>query len=439
MIMHESIPTEIPGPNSIELAKGLIRSESRGVTYVSDDFPIFWDSASASTVIDVDGNQYLDFTAAFGVANIGHSNPVVVRAIADQAGKLMHGMGDVHPHATKVALCEKLIALAPINKSRVFLSSSGSEAVEFALKTASLATGRPNVLSFGGAYHGLSAGALEVTGIPKFRKPFEKQLRQKTTFVKFPDRRQHEGREKALALVEKALRRDKTIGAIIVEPIQGRAGAVVPAVGFISGLRELCSEFGIVMIVDEVYTGFGRTGLLFAVEHEAVKPDIICVGKALSGGFPISAVIGRTSIMDLAWSASEGEALHTSTHLGNPMGCAAALAAIGEIQRLHLVERAHEQEETFETLLGALVEEHPHHLAMRGRGMLWSLVTGNASVARQIVISALRRGLILLQGGIDGEAVMMTPPLVLTDEETQRGFEILGEAVRDALRFPVYA
>jgi len=439
MIMHEALQTEIPGPRSIELAKGLVRTESRGVTYISDDFPVFWESAFESTVIDVDGNRYLDFTSAFGVANTGHSNPAVVRAISEQAAKLMHGMGDVHPNALKVALCEKLVALAPINKSRVFLTSSGTEAIEFALKTAALATGRPNVLAFGGAYHGLSYGALEVTGIPKFRKPFEKQLRQKTTFVKFPDRRQQEGREKALALVEKALRRDKTIGAVIVEPIQGRAGAVVPAVGFLSGLRELCTEFGVILIADELYTGFGRTGQLFAVDHESVRPDIICVGKALSGGFPISAAIGRTATMDLAWAPSEGEALHTSTHLGNPMGCAAALANLAEMERLGIVARAHGQELNFDARMRALVEEHPQHLAMRGRGMLWSLVTGNAGFAKQIVIAALRRGLLLLQGGIDGEAVMITPPLIMSDEEIARGFDILAESVRDALQVPLFA
>jgi len=283
----EQIVTEIPGPRSRTLATSLAQTESRGVTYMTADFPIFWESARGSTVSDVDGNRYLDLNSAFGVASVGHANPAVVEAICRQAARLGHAMGDVHPTEIRVQLLDRLAKISPIPDAKSFLGSTGADSIEFALKTAQLVTGSPNVLAFGGGYHGLSYGTLEINGNPKFRKGFAKALRETTTFVRFPDPREKDSRERMFEHVEKALRKDRSIGAVVVEPIQGRAGVIVPPVGTLSGLRELTKALNVILILDEIYTGFGRTGRMFAAQHEAVEPDIICVGKAMGGVFPI--------------------------------------------------------------------------------------------------------------------------------------------------------
>ena len=419
----ERLVTEIPGPRSRALAERLRARESRGVTFLSDDFPTFWASAAGATVTDVDGNRYIDLTAAFGVAATGHANPAVARAIAEQSARLPHGMGDVHPSDVKAALVERLAALVPQPGAKVFLCTSGSESVEFALKTALLATGRPNALAFAGAYHGLAHGALEVTGIEKFRAPFRAQLRNATRFVPFPDRREPESLARALGAVRDALRDDASLGAVVVEPIQGRAGVVVPPQGFLRGLRAACDAHGALLVVDEIYTGFGRTGALFAFEHDGITPDLLCVGKALAGGFPLAATIGTGAAMD-AWQPSAGEALHTSTYLGNPMGCAAALANLAEIERLGIPRRARVLGERIAARVPALARR-PAVVDVRGRGALWGVACRDGSVAGASVVAALRRGVIVLQSGIHGETLTIAPPIVISDAQLDRALDIL--------------
>ncbi|HTV74997.1 MAG TPA: aspartate aminotransferase family protein [Candidatus Acidoferrales bacterium] len=424
----ERLVTPIPGPASRAAAARLRAAESRGITFLGDDYPVFWQSASGATVIDVDGNQYLDLTSAFGVAAVGHSNPLIARAIAEQACTLMHGMGDVHPTDVRTQLVERLAASAPIDDGRVFLCSTGAEAVECALKTAALATGEPNVLAFGGAYHGLSYGALEVCGIPKFRKPWQRQLRESTSFVPFPDMRDRHSLEMALQRVERGLRRQRAVGALICEPIQGRAGIIIPPDGFLAGLRALCTRYDTVLIVDEIYTGLGRTGSWFVCEREGVRPDIICVGKALGGGFPISAAIGCSSVMD-AWQPSTGEALHTSTFLGNPMGCAAALAALDEFDRLDLCRAAQRIGERLAVALQQIALL-PAVRGARGRGALWALEMRDGDLARSVVVQALARGLMLVQAGLRGEVVAIAPPLIIEHDQLERALTILEDVVR---------
>ncbi|MGP6158494.1 MAG: aspartate aminotransferase family protein [Vulcanimicrobiaceae bacterium] len=428
----EATLTEIPGPRSRELAAALAARETRGVTFVSRDVPVFWERALGSTVTDVDGNRYLDLTAAFGVAVAGHSNPAVARAIAQQAERLAHGMGDVHPSEVKVKLLEKLAALAPVDDGKVFLCSSGAESVEFALKTALLATGEPNVLAFAGAYHGLSYGTLEVGGIPKFRKPWQKQLRDATTFVRFPDMREPAGSQRALEAVARALKKDRSLGAVLVEPIQGRAGVIIPPDGFLSDLRRLCDERDTLLIIDEIYTGFGRTGTLFASDFEAVRPDIVCLGKALAGGFPISATVVRGSVAD-AWEPSRGEALHTSTYLGNPMGCAAALANLAEIERLDLPHVARERAPLIAERLAAIRLRSTEIVDFRGRGMMWGVEFRDGAAAHACVVRALQAGLILLQSGLRGETIALTPPLTTSGGQLERALELLERAVQGSV------
>ena len=421
----EHIVTAIPGPRSRELARRLAAVESRGVTYLGDDFPVFWERAEGALVTDADGNRFLDLTSAFGVALTGHANPRVAAAIAGQAELLGHGMGDVHPTELKTRLLERLAAIAPLPDARGFFCSSGAEAVEFALKTALLATGRPNALAFEGSYHGLTHGALEVTGIARFRAPFLAQLRNATTFVQYPATA--EAGEAALEIVAAALSDDPAIGAVIVEPIQGRAGVIVPPDGFLGALRMQCDANGALLIVDEILTGFGRTGTVFAVEHEDVVPDLLCLGKALAGGFPLSAVVGSAGVMD-AWPPSAGEALHTSTYLGNPMGCAAALANLDEIERIDVPGRAR--------AIGGRIAARIAPLStsgaireLRGRGALWGVVCESGEAARAASVRALHSGVIVLQSGVDGDVLTVAPPVTIADDQLDRALDLLAAAV----------
>jgi acetylornithine/succinyldiaminopimelate/putrescine aminotransferase len=412
----ESILGGVPGPRSRDLAKALKSYESRGVTYVADDFPIFWETAHDALVTDVDGNRFIDLTSAFGVATLGHTSPEVVDAIAAQARRLIHGLGDVHPSRVRVALLEKLAALAPAALEKSFLCSSGSEAVDFALKTAYLRTKRAGIVAFAGSYHGLASSALSVTGIERFREPFAPFVRDGVTFAPFGD----------TETVESALRGGSR--TVIVEPIQGRAGVIVPPPGWLGGLRSLCDRYDAVLIFDEIYTGFGRTGTMFACEGEAVVPDLLCVGKAIAGGVPLAAVIGKRDVMD-AWEASRGEALHTSTYLGNPLACAAALANLTEIERRNVPAMAAQAGER----LGARLQRLRGERAVadvRGKGMLWAIELESASQSLRVTKEALRRGTIVLPSGVDGNCLTIAPPVTISEGQLTRAVDLLEEAMR---------
>jgi 4-aminobutyrate aminotransferase-like enzyme len=417
----ERVSSSIPGPRTRELATALRARESRNVTFVSDEFPVFWESAAQATVTDVDGNRYIDLTASFGVANVGYCNPRVVEAIGAQAARLMHGMGDVHPTEVRARLMERLTKIVPPGLDKIFLATTGSEAVEAALKTAMLATGKSGFVAFNGAYHGLSLGTLAVAGIPKFRDPFAANVAQGTVFLDYPTASTDIAT--ALAGARAALKQSTDIAAVIVEPLQGRGGVLVPPAGYLEGLRRLCDERGVLLIFDEVFTGFGRTGDWFAAQHEDVTPDIMCVGKAMGGGFPISATIARAQVMD-AWPASTGEALHTSTFLGNPLGCAAALATIDELERRNLPARAGE----LGRKLGERLMTFGSNAAVRdvrGRGLMWGVQLAGAAQAQRAVVAALAKGVIVLQAGVDGDVLSLTPPLIISERQLFRAIDIL--------------
>jgi 4-aminobutyrate aminotransferase-like enzyme len=424
----EHIVTAIPGPRSREFEALIARYEPPGVTFLGDAYPVVWSSAHGALVSDVDGNRYLDLTAAFGVANVGHGNARVAEAVAAQARELMHGMGDVHPTAVKARLLERLAALAPGDLTKTYLTTGGSEAVEFALKTALLATGKARFVAYRGAYHGLSLGALEVIGIPKFRDPFAALVGERTTWLDFPDA--GADLEAALGAARAVLDADPQVAAIVLEPVQGRGGVIVPPPGFLAGLRALCDARGVVLIFDEIYTGFGRTGSYFACDREGVVPDLLCVGKALAGGIPLGATIGRASVMD-AWPKSQGEALHTATFLGNPVACAAALATLAEIERLELVARVREGAADFARRLAALAAQ-PEIVAVRGLGYLWALEFRSAAVANRVVVDALARGVIVLQSGPTGSSITLAPPLTIELDQLARALDLLGMSVKVA-------
>jgi 4-aminobutyrate aminotransferase/(S)-3-amino-2-methylpropionate transaminase len=394
--------TTVPGPRSRALAKRLALVECPAITCLSDPL-IFWEQASGSNVIDVDGNRYVDLSAGFGVVSLGYAHPELAEVSAAQAATLPHAMGDVYPARVKVELLEALDRVLPGDLGTAILSSSGSDAVESALKTALCATGRPGVVAFEEAYHGLGFGALDVTHREHFRAPFALRLPKQTRFVPFGD---------ANAVREAV--REESVGAILVEPIQCRGGLRVPPDGFLPDLRQIADEAGALLIADEVCTGLGRTGHWLACEREEVIPDLVALGKALGAGYPISACVGNRRIME-KWGPSTGEAIHTSTHLGNPLGCAVALKALELLERDDLVERARR----IGTRLGERLEHDVRPLPavhdVRGRGLMFGIELADPERAVRVVDRALQSGWILLAEGRDGRVLSLTPALNISE------------------------
>jgi 4-aminobutyrate aminotransferase-like enzyme len=427
----------VPGPRSQALAARLRVVESRNITHVSRSGPIFWSDARGATVRDADGNDYVDLTAGFGVAMAGHANPRVADAIAHQASRLPHALGDVHPTEAKVALLEALAERAPGALSTTILASAGAEAVEAALKTALLRTGRPGVLAFMGAYHGLTYGALATTWRPDFRRPFLAQLFAGVRFAPFPAADSTHG-ARALETVEQILEEAEEgewpIGAILAEPIQGRGGLIVPTAEFLPGLRRLCDGRRRLLILDEVYTGFGRTGRWFGCQHWDVVPDVLVVGKALGGGIPLSAAIGTPEVMS-AWPESTGEAIHTSTFLGNPVACAAALAQIREIEENGLVERAAMLGERIRARVDGWRDNIPCVARGRGLGLLQAVVLRDQAgrSARELALAAadeaLRRGVLVLAEGSALDVLALTPPAVISDAQLDVALDVIEKAL----------
>jgi 4-aminobutyrate aminotransferase-like enzyme len=292
--------------------------------------------------------------------------------------------------------------------------------VEAALKTALLATSKPGVIAFEKSYHGLGYGALSVTHRDHFRRPFHPQLGKFCHFVSYP------AAARELDEMERAVRRllkSKKIGAILVEPIQARGGINVPPAQFLPRLRRLCHNHGALLIVDEIYTGFGRTGKWFACEHSRTVPDLICLGKALTGGFPLSACVGRAELMDAAWPISEGEAIHTSTFLGHPVGCAMALAQIEEIRKQKLVPHSAQLGEFLLRTLQSRLSHPQLEISIRGVGLMIGVelrLHGGvpATMASlRFIKEMLQLGFILLPEGASANVISFTPPLTITHSQ----------------------
>lgn len=399
--MIPEIITSIPGPRSLALAARLREHESRNVTYMDHSWPVFWEKAKGVNVWDADGNRFLDFTSAFGVTGLGHRHPEIVEAMKEQSDQLLHGMGDVHPTGLKVELCEQLSKLTfekwGAGSGKVVLSNSGFEAVETAIKTARLATGKRRVMAFTNGYHGLGYGSLLGTDLEKFRGPFVDQLAEVTNRVKYGSFE---------------LPNDDEIGAVLVEPIQGRGGKVIPPPGFLSALRNWCDEHNALLIFDEIYTGFFRTGKCFAGEWEGVIPDLICVGKAMSGGFPISACVGKKEVMD-QWPKSPGEAMHTSTFLGHPVGCAMALKSLEIFERDATIRWVEESSKRLSNALQSF--DHKAVREVRGRGLMWGLELNRP--AGELLTSLLAEGILFLADGPEGNVLSFTPPFLISERE----------------------
>lgn len=370
-------------------------------------------SARGATVRDAEGRDYLDLLAGMGVANVGHAHPEVVAAVRAQAERHLHVMvyGEF-VQEVQVRLAARLAGQLPAPLSVVYFTSSGAEAVDGALKTARKATGRPRFVAFAGGFHGDTWGALSVSGNPVYRRPFEPLL-PAVDFLPFDD-------TDALSAI------DERTAAVIVEPVQAEGGVRIPHPGFLPALRQRCDAVGALLVLDEVVTGFGRTGRLFALEHWGVVPDLLVLAKALGGGLPLGAFVGRPELMRTL--AHDPPLAHVTTFGGHPLSCAAGLAALDVLLRDRLVERA---AVLGEQLLGELrtMIGRGGLAAARGRGLLIGLEFDAAADCARFARRAWEQGLILNWTLHRDMVVRLAPPLVLTDDEATRAVQAVAAAL----------
>lgn len=373
--------------------------------------------ASGCRIETADGRRYLDFLAGIGVAGIGHAHPAVVQAIREQAERYLHAMvyGE-YILAPQARLAERLGTLVPDPLGVVYFTNSGTEANEGALKLAKKATGRRRLVAFHGSYHGDTHGSLSVTGREVYRRPFEPLLPE-VTFLPFDD-------PAALTAI------DETVAAAIVEPIQGEGGVRVPGPEFLPVLSHRCSSVGALLIFDEVQTGMGRTGRLFAGEHWGVVPDLVVLAKAVGGGMPLGAFIGAPELMR---ALSEAPPLsHVTTFGGHPVSCAAGLAALEVLLAEGLIERAARTGERLRAGLRALGEQVGGVVDVRGLGLLVGLELETGAVTERFAAACLQRGLIVGWTLHTNRVIRLAPPLVLSDAELEEGLAIMAEALKEA-------
>ncbi len=369
--------------------------------------------AAGSSVWDASGREYLDLLAGMGVANIGHTHPAVVEAVRAQAERHLHVMvyGELIQE-TQVRLAARLAALLPPPLEVVYFTSTGTEAVEGALKTARKHTGRPRLVAFDGGFHGDTLGALSIGGNAVYRRPFEPLLPD-VTLLPFDD-------EGALEAI------DERTAAVVVEPVQAEAGVRIPSPGFLPALRRRCTATGALLVLDEVVTAFGRTGRLFAHQHWDVVPDLIVLAKALGGGLPLGAFAGSPAVMGTL--SHDPPLAHVTTFGGHPLSCAAGLAALDVLLREELAARAAARGDALRTALAALVGRGGL-ASVRGLGLLLGLEFGEAPACARFAARALARGLILNWTLNKDTVVRLTPPLVLSDAEVARALDAIAGAL----------
>jgi 4-aminobutyrate aminotransferase/(S)-3-amino-2-methylpropionate transaminase len=421
--------TEIPGPRSRELWE---RREHAVPAGVGTTLAVFVERANGGIVEDVDGNRLIDLGAGIAVVNVGHAHPKVVAAIAAQAEAFIHTCFQVTPYEGYVAVCEQLNARTPgTHEKRTMLVNSGAEAVENAVKIARAATGRPAVIAFDQAFHGRTLLAMSLTAkVNPYKKSFGPYAPEVYRAPFSYPYRGTGGLAETIAWMEASV--DATqVACVVVEPIAGEGGFVVPEPGWFAGIAQWCTANGAVFVADEVQTGFGRTGAWFASEHEAVVPDLVATAKGLGGGMPIAGITGRAEIMEAVHPGGLG-----STFGGNPVSCAAALAAIEVIESEGLVERAQKLGDRMLERLTAAQRLTSGVGDVRGRGAMVAieLVHGDGSPdadrAKQICASCHAQGVIVLTAGTLGNVVRLLPPLVLDDTLLEQGLDAVCEAVR---------
>jgi 4-aminobutyrate aminotransferase/(S)-3-amino-2-methylpropionate transaminase len=410
----------------------------RGVAHATS---VFIDRASNAEVWDVEGRQYIDFASGISVLNVGHRHPAIVAAIESQIARFTHAAFQVMPYESYIVLAERLNELAPISgplKTAFF--STGAEALENAVKIARAASGRSGVISFTGGFHGRTLFTSALTG--KVR-PYKHRLGPslpEVFHVPFPVPHHGVSVADSLRAFEYLFRASidpRQVAAIIIEPVQGEGGFYIAPPEFLAELRRLCDVHGIALVVDEVQSGFGRTGRMFAIEHAGIEPDLITVAKSIAGGLPLSGVIGRAALMDATEPGGLG-----GTYGGNPIACAAALAVLDVLESEKLLARAAQMGETMTAFIAGLIDQPgmPPIAALRGLGSMvaFELVTAtgqpDAALTRQVTQAAQEEGLVLLSCGVFSNVIRLLVPLTISDEMLSVGLHRLEAALRTAAR-----
>lgn len=408
---------------------------SRGVGMQTQ---IYADRAENAEIWDKEGNRYIDFAAGIAVVNTGHRHPKVIQAVKDQLDRFTHTCHQVVPYENYVALAERLNALVPgdFEKKTIF-ATTGAEAVENAVKIARYATGRSAIIAFTGAFHGRTFMGMTLTGKVQPYKAGFGAMMPDVYHLPFPNELHGVTQDDALAALDKLFKADVDPGrvaAIIVEPVQGEGGFYPVPSGFMKKLRELCDEHGMLLIADEVQTGFARTGKLFAMEHHGVAADITTMAKGLGGGLPISAVTGRAEVMDAPNPGGLG-----GTYAGNPLAVAAANAVLDVIEEEGLNDRAERLGQRLKQRLASLRDDVPEIVDIRGPGLMNAVefnVAGtdkpSPEFTNKVREEALKRGLILLTCGVYGNVIRFLPPLTVPDAVFDEALWILEESVRAA-------
>jgi 4-aminobutyrate aminotransferase/(S)-3-amino-2-methylpropionate transaminase len=428
-----ALRTAIPGPRSTEI---LERKARVVADPLSVSVPVVIERGEGATLTDVDGNTFIDFTGGVGCLNVGHANPRLADAIAEQATKFLHTDFTIVPYEVYVTLAERLVESAPISgPAKVAFFNAGTEAIENAIKFARSYTNRPAVIAFEGGFHGRTLLSLSLTskthpykaGLGPFapevyRLPFAQDYRGPST-------------TEALAALERALVTNvaaEDVAAIVIEPVQGEGGFVVAPPEFLTGVRRICDDNGIVLVVDEVQTGFGRTGKMWGIEHYGVEPDLMTVAKSIAGGLPLSGVIGRAEIMD-----APGDSAIGGTYVGNPVAQAAALAVLDLFEEEGLVARAAQIGETISAHMQRWHQRWDAVGDVRGLGAMLAieLVHDRNSknpapeLASAIVEAAAARGLLLLKSGIYSNCIRVLTPLVISEAELEEALGVWDETL----------
>jgi 4-aminobutyrate aminotransferase / (S)-3-amino-2-methylpropionate transaminase / 5-aminovalerate transaminase len=414
------LKTAVPGPRSQAVLDRLAASVASPLAIT---FPVVAAEARGATITDVDGNRFIDFAGGVGCLNVGHSHPQVVQAAQEQLDRFSHTDFTVVPYEVYADLAERLLARAPFSgPAKAAFFNAGTEAVENAVKFARAHTGRSAVIGFEGAFHGRTYLSLALTSKTHPYKaglgPFAPEVYR----VPFNDLG-------AIRQAFKTLVAPEDVAAIVFEPIQGEGGFIPATAEFVEGLRAICDEHGIVMVCDEVQSGFARTGRFFAIEHFGVEPDLITVAKSIAMGIPLSGVLGKAPIMDAPVEGGVG-----GTYVGNPVAIAAALAVLDVIEEEGLVERSTAIGETIRSRMLAWQERFPEIVDVRGLGGMLAIELDRPDVASKVVEEALSRGLLLLKAGVTGNAIRVLVPLVISDAELEEALDVWDSALVAGLR-----
>ena len=431
------LKTAIPGPRSQEI---LARKQRVIAGPLSIFLPVVIERGEGATLTDVDGNTFIDFTGGVGCLNVGHASPRVVEAVQEQAAKFFHTDFTIVPYETYVTLAERLIALSPFSgPAKAAFFNAGTEAIENAIKFARSYTKRPAVIAFEGGFHGRTLLAMSMTSKTHPYKaglgPFAPEV------YRLPFAQDYRGPSaaEALAALERALVTHvaaESVAAIVVEPIQGEGGFVVAPREFMQGLRRICDDNGIVLVVDEVQTGFGRTGKMFAIEHYGIEPDLITVAKSIAAGLPLSGVIGKAEIMDAPADSAIG-----GTYVGNPVAQAAALAVLDVFEEDGLVERAVQLGETIRARMDGWAARWDAIGDVRGVGAMLAIELVHdretkdpaPELASAIVEAAAERGLLLLKSGIYSNCIRVLVPFVISEPELDEALGVWEQALETTL------